>query len=112
MYIACGPLNVYMPRGKRRPSSSARLKVTWPVMSDARSSRFNQRARFSFSTSTAPVPCQPGTEVSSVRRPCTAPPVPVRRRSVSSWLTGPLSDVSNALSTAMFVSPRRTPDHS
>ena len=32
MYIACGPANVYMPRGKCLPSSSARLNVTWPVI--------------------------------------------------------------------------------
>ncbi len=57
-----------MPRGKCRPSSSARSNVTWPVMSDGRSSRLSQRARFSRSTSTAPAPCQPGTDVSSVRR--------------------------------------------
>ena len=98
--------NVVRARARDRTS-------TCPVMSEGRSGRFNHRARFSRLTSTAPAPCQPGTVVSSVKWPCD-----LAARSSQLQIgfelrrPGPSSDVSNDPSTAMFFSPRRTPDHS
>ena len=114
MNPACEPSKVYGPRGKppRRPSCRSRSNATRPEMSEGRSGRFSHRARFSRPTSTAPVPCEPGTVVLSTNAPTTLPASDCRFRSVARRLSGPRSVTSNDDSTARLRRPPTRPAHS
>ena len=97
-------------RGARARES--RSNATRPEMSDGRSGRFSHLARSSPPTSTAPVPCDPGTVVFRTNAPTTEPASERRSRSVANRFSGPRSCTSKVDCTAMLRSPPTWPAHS